>query len=752
MISHWKLFVIAVMGVCVLMAAHALPCTASPQEKSAVVVVVANRLLLEDIDSPELPSIARMMKDGAVGLISPNCIGWKSSEAIMLTAGTGVSCRGGAFVRHFFDAGEILKDGSTAGREFALRTGRDARPGSAVFLGLPEAIRANVESSVRPIRFGALGEAIRSAGRKTCVIGNSDITPHSFDRSVAVLAMDSDGLVDTGRLAANFEGPDDCGVCGLVPDAGKLAGAVVESLETAQFVVVDFGYIGKLYDFQASLSEAAAASHKKAIFRELDKLVGKLMTSARQRNNVLVLASFGPPEPEVGRRLTPIVIYGAGRGVLSSPTTRTRGLVAATDFSPTVLTALGIDSDGTITGRGAVVMPASNEQMDIVREVDARVAAHRKLIWPVMWVIVFTGAAALFGAGLLMSVPRLSSVRGLGVAVRLAMLASSALLLAMLLGVLAPPGPLMYGISAIAYLVTLVAVAVAVRPYARRINMPALPVLIIFAITALTILVDAATGGHLVKYTLAASYQISGLRYYGIGNEYAAALISMSAITVLFLSMRVRQWAWLIGVTAAVAVVFLGLGRLGANYGGTVAAVVTFALLLISMKRGAFGARHVLAALALGIVLVVGLAVAESKLAGSGISHAGRMKNLVEVFGGAYLLAVLKRKVMINFGLMFHPRAFNAYAAFLPLLFFWLYNIRGRLHATVAKDKRMMAGIKAITVGSITALVLNDSGIIMGGIMLSMLVVVLIYSLLDENNAASPQIALPAEESGCQGS
>ena len=116
----------------------------------------------------------------------------------MLTANAGSPCRGGGYLKEFYNADETLPDGTLAGDAYAVRTGRKAPKGSAVFLGIGQALRDMAKLSSVPAKLGALGDALHAAGLKTGVAGNADMPPDVIDRSAAVLAMDSRGIVDAG--------------------------------------------------------------------------------------------------------------------------------------------------------------------------------------------------------------------------------------------------------------------------------------------------------------------------------------------------------------------------------------------------------------------------------------------------------------------------------------------------------------------------------------------------------------------------
>ena len=149
-----------------------------------------------------------MLREGAVGLVSPNCVGPKSEYSVLMTANAGSPCRGGAYLKEFYDWNEALPDGTKAGDTYFVRTGHRARPCTAVFLGIGQALRDEAKLDPAPARIGALGDAVHSAGFKTAVSGNADCPPDVVDRCVAALAMDSRGIVDAGRLSYLGEFPN----------------------------------------------------------------------------------------------------------------------------------------------------------------------------------------------------------------------------------------------------------------------------------------------------------------------------------------------------------------------------------------------------------------------------------------------------------------------------------------------------------------------------------------------------------------
>ncbi|MHB9037581.1 MAG: hypothetical protein ACYC64_13015 [Armatimonadota bacterium] len=688
---------------CAILAVLSLPCAAAIRNHPSqmLVIVVANRLTLDDLDNSSLRSITRMINDGAAGLISPNCAGSKSELSCMVTAGAGASCRGGAFLGEVYDAREQIEGGVPARDSYTRRTGFAASPKSAVFVNLGPALRANTELA-KPARLGALGDALHEAGKKTCAIGNSDIHPDKINRAAAVLAMDSHGLIDIGQLEA---------------------GAPKLSIPTqADFVVIDYGATTRLDDSKNSMTDNAFAMHKAEVMRGLDRLLAGLL---RDKNLSVILVSFGLPVGDPWDRLTPIVIYGpVASGVLTSPTTRTPGLVAASDFAPTVLDMFGIPAPPDMIGRAVRTLPL-DDKIGVLRNLETRVQTHQAVVEPVIYVIMSIGGVTFISAMVVLGFSRRAQ-RKMSALIRVGLVTGCASSLAMLLAVLAPTGVVSHLIGLTVLWVLTVVVSFALGSVWK---IRAAPMVVMFALGAAAIILDAVTGGKLCRFAIPSQFQLSGFRYYGIGNEYAGILISMSALVSIFSGEKLRRW--LTPILGVIVIVVLGMGCMGANYGGTIAAAVTFGLVLLGMKRGRFGMRHVVAIFGCAVAIVALLAVIDYRAAGSTAAHAGRMASLVQRIGGDYVLSLIARKVMLNLHVATHPEAVLAYFVLIPIGLFWIYRIPAKLKDEIFRDRHVAASLKGLLIGMVAALVLNDSGIVMALLMFGMMSSLLIYSLIE---------------------
>ena len=382
-----KVFMTAITAAaCALLASQVF---ASPSAAKKLVVVVANRLTLADLADPSLKAISRMLGGGSAASISPNCPGAKKEESVMLTAAAGSGCRGLDDMHLCFDAGEKADDGMPAADSYFARTDFKAPSGSAVFLATGPTTRLNVMEG-RTVDLGSCADALHQAGRKTAAIGNADIWPGIRDRAAAVLAADSHGLIDVGMLSAGASTKDKYGLRADVP---ALVSAIDRALAKADYVVVNFGATTALDNSRTEISDKSYNINKQAAMRDLDALVGSLMTRAESREFRLILLSLSPPAQAAWTKLPPMVVYPSiGSGLLASPTTRTPGLIAASDFAPTAIELLGATPVSEMEGRPAF-MAAGNkssserrspDKLRLLEDLDSRVSANHDLIWPML--------------------------------------------------------------------------------------------------------------------------------------------------------------------------------------------------------------------------------------------------------------------------------------------------------------------------------------------------------------------------------
>ncbi len=221
---------------------------------------------------------------------------------------------------------------------------------------------------------------------------------------------------------------------------------------------------------------------------------------------------------------------------VTSPSTRTIGLVTAADL--------------TGEGRPVEIVRGGLGQ---IRYFGARLEGLEasKIPLLVLW-------ASLAGIGLALGIVALRKSR-LVKAARSALAVATAGTLALLPAGLAPSATTQI---AMFFFATLVIAALS-RPEKR-------PTVVadILQLFGVLVVLDTVFGWGMVAHSALSGYYSSGIRFYGIGNEYMGLLIGAALMSV---PKRFLGWVGL-GIT-----LLLGLPMLGANAGGAMAASVAFA-------------------------------------------------------------------------------------------------------------------------------------------------------------------------------
>ena len=289
------------------------------------------------------------------------------------------------------------------------------------------------------------------------------------------------------------------------------------------------------------------AGDSDAIGRSLERAIGALQPD---RDRVLIIGL-----PPGGERLSPIIAAGAGlaTGMLTSATTRTKGLVSNVDLAPTILRWHNVP------------LRAGEHPMRVTREdpFSGVQRLARLLQWNAQGLIPV--GVLQVGGGLLAVLGVLRLIRQRGAAHRKRLLLSVALVALLSLPAGTVLTPYLSAATIWQYVGTIMLLAgwlsllahwgVWHEPFRAYVRACALNVLVIVA--------DAIAGQHGVKSSMYSAYALSGFRFYGIGNEMMGVLVGSALTWGLYgLGATLRAAVWLF--TALV----LATPAWGANLGG----------------------------------------------------------------------------------------------------------------------------------------------------------------------------------------
>ena len=699
--------------LCTLAGAPSRAVAATPATPRAdrVVVLLSPFLTWDDLSPERTPELWALAGTGAIA----------NMNAITTDAGWPTAAGGALSL--------------SASRWAAAATGASAEASQ-----LPAARSANATSLAVP-DLGALGAVIRAAGGTTAAIGNGDedtSTPAGVRRPAALVATDRNGVVDHNLTGTGLLAPDPASPFGVRADPAAMRAAVaIALLGKPSLLVVDPGDLERAHDAPSTSDVGYRARHAEAV-AELDETLGDLRRSAVTSSTLLLVVTPATDKPYYEPPyFAPVIAGGAGlTGKLTSASTHRPALVANLDIAPTALQALGLETTSTMAGRPVSASGAATGDPTLAIAQLARLGRWVGAVDYVRDLLFLTPfcygalAIALLAAALAFG-PRALKPIGRGAL----LLALSAVPAAWVM-VAFDRYPQTPAAVLRAYLLAwalVLAIALALSLVRR---LPAeTPVLTLALLTSFLIAGNQWTGRPLETGLF--SYSIrAGWRFYGIGNEDSALLVAASIVAVgLVCDLAAsRPFARPLRLALMPAVGFTVLATAaapfaGANAGVAVWGLIAFAVAWLRINRIRITWKSALGILA-AIVLVVGAFVALDMARGAGGTHLARFFG--EAAGGnmTAVCQLIYRKAVNNYDFLLQtPYTWLALGLASTLAVVWWVRPRPLV---VALEQRsgMRGALAGVLVGSVFALLTEDSGITMPALMLFPAVLSALYLAL----------------------
>ena len=687
----------------------ARPLTSSPSKQNKVVMVIVDRMVLEDLIDPSLTGFHKIIQNGAISLMNCNTAGNNLlSENTYATIGAGSHIIATGTSAMGLNAKEE-QDNGPAGLEYYRRTGRKVPPSAVVQLDITRFGQLNSELPY-PAVPGALGDCLHEAGLKTAVLGNSDVTI-GFRREVLSVAMDRYGMVDYGDVSASLlEKMDDRFPGGYSTNYARVLQEMDRLPGDTALTVIETGDLSRLEEFRNYVSDSVWAAERKRTMQRIDQFIGKALDRLDPDRDLLLIVTPTPGKGagEENDYLSAILAVGAGvrEGVLFSPTTKRQGIIMNTDLAPTILGFLGLEKPEWMNGQNLLYVKAENQlnklvvmKKQLTLTYDARSIFQKGycvyqiglLLVSLYFILTHRKAARLLQPFLLsvMAVPLVY------------------LLLAFL------PQPSFPVLTLELFLLTAWITCLAWW-FERRHNLGSF--IFLSLATAGLLILDTAVGAPLQKTSIMSYDPIAGARFYGIGNEYMGVLMGSLIIGCTTLMSKFERYrkALLVmtGIIFLITVYVLASPALGSKMGGAIVSVAALAVTFLLLCNVKFKLRTViyLAVIIIGLVAVIPaidlLRPAELQ------SHFGRNASLILSGGWQEIQNIIVRKTEMNLKLIrytYWTRIFIASLVSLALLFYRPVGVM----ATIRKKRPdLYKGFVGVVTASIVALIFNDAGIV----------------------------------------
>lgn len=586
-------------------AAAAGPTAPDPPAPARVVVVAAAGLHWSDVSVVDTPTLAALTRTGSAGTLSV-----RSAEVVTCPAAGWLTLGAGGYAA-------VAGPGSAAPVAGATGTGvpgceppppRPSDPELPVLPALRD-LNGRLRFGARP---GTLGQHLPCA------------TAVGAGAALAVAGP-------AGQLRHY---------------APTLPAEPTELLERCPLTVVDLGTVG---DPSATLQR---------FDRELARV-----TAALPPDTLLIV--LGVAEPDVGSpaRLHVAVAHGPGFGPgwLRSPSTQRVPYLQLVDVAPTVLAALGQPVPPQLTGRpwsgGAPGRPDDlAATLAALADTDRQAVAQRAAVGRFFAGLGVALLVVVASAGWLLyrahrgrpGVARWCSVAALGLSA-----VPAATFLANLVPWWRTPVPLL-ALAAAVTTGALLMLALALLAGYRSRQWPDRTRVRLTVLAALTLVVfglDTATGSQLQLNSLLGYNPLVAGRFIGFGNIAFAVYAGAGVLLATLVAHGHRGAAgwWRVAAVGIPVTIVDGMPWWGADFGGVLALVPTFAVLGLLLTRSRVTWGRLAAAIAAGVALVLAISVLDYLRPAADQSHFGRfLASLLDGSAGA----TVQRKLLTSLDLL----------------------------------------------------------------------------------------------------
>jgi hypothetical protein len=437
-----------------------------------------------------------------------------------------------------------------------------------------------------------------------------------------------------------------------------------------------------------------------------DAVLDRLLRDHRPGDLLIVMQtrarSFVP-------RLLPIgaVLADGAKGLLTSPTTRSQGIVAGIDIPVTILRTLRLPVPSEV--KGQAMHAEGTADPDELTAIEARLKVVGGRRTPTLLALLFSWASLTLALGLV------ADRRGVRAGARIGALAVLWVLPMLLLTGSFAPTRLVEVTAVVGGSFALAALTDRFMRWPRGPLVPATVAVVAYAL-------DLAGGSGLIVRSLLGPNPRSGGRFYGLGNELESTLVVLLLVALGTALMRradfdappapfgrgpgrSRRAAAIVAVTGAVAAVFFGAGQFGADVGGVITVGAGIAVMTVLMLPGSPSRRTIALAALTPFAALAGLALLDLATGGNG--HFTRSVLRADSVGALWDVVVRRYTLAFNV-LRSGAMPFIVVLALLSVAYAARY--RERIYAPLRGSPVWRALLAGALASAVAGALFNDSG------------------------------------------
>lgn len=702
---------------------------AQAQEKKKVILLLIDQITLDELNAAATPNLDFFISEGAFGLMNTNTSGEKLPGNTYLTIGCGAKAAGGKRAGMGFNLDGTVNEINVE-KLFFEQTGIRPHHENVVHLAINDLKKINEAKDYGAVP-GLLGSLLHAHGYRIGVYGNSDI-PERWGRFGVEIAMDERGVVDGGEvsrkiLLVNPEVP-----FGYETNYSLLLDLFVRDQKKYDLMIFDLGDAARAESYGDLMSLKMLKKYKYEAIINADRFIGKLRQMTEDEKVLFIVAVPTPPPSmvEQGTTLTPLLLWSDdfGHGVLTSGSTKRKGVILNLDILPTILKYLDIPFEDTGSSMRAIEVPEeSREYILSLNQLINNIYLQRTPVlvtYVVMQILVIF--AAIFVILLNGVVPKFFYRW-----VNWLLLWITTLPLVFLFISFMQPLTLAANAGLIFLFSTMLAFLIG------KLENTLFSFALISLMTVGLLAGDVISGANLIKHSFLGYDPILGARFYGIGNEFMGILIGGTIIgfsCMLEISKGSTVMKNVFLMVAIFLITVLGYPKYGANVGGMITAVFSFGLTYLLLSGQRVSLRKIIVLL-LGVIFVLGImTIIDLSRPLYLQSHLGKLFRSIRDEGSIVFYNIIKRKIAINLKLLRYTKWSKVFISSLIALAILYYRPVGILKKILAKYKDLRNGFLGVAAAAGAGFVFNDSGVVAAATMNTFAITLLLRLILEAKN------------------
>jgi len=700
--------------------------TKKDNSKSAILIIL-DRINIEDIYGGEYPNIKKLAEIGTKGLMNIRTAVRYNPANGYLTIGAGTRAVVPSDGGKAYSFSEVV-EGEKAGIIYENITGVKPLNGSVLVLDIPSIIAENKKQDYEIIP-GLLGDTLKKNDINVTLLGDAD-TSKEKGRLAALVGMDSLGMVKRGEIGQSFTIRDIESSYLVKTDYHKLLEAFGEYKGSSQdgLLIIQLGDTTRADNYQSFVLEGRKELLRRKAIAEADNFIGMVLKEIDLQKDLLLVVTPYPSQAGYNEKnlLTPFFMAGPhlNTGLAFSATTRREGIIANIDVAPTILTFFGVKVPELMIGY-PIVSKASFEGIQKLYEMNQQIQST--FVQRAYIIKPFVGLQIIVSLSFLLVF--FFKKRWLNV-IRPFILASLAVPFILLILSLFSSNSLLANYF---WLILFMIFFTILITFVFRDTLSAIA--FISLITAFSILLDLFQGAPLMKVSSLSYDPIGGSRYYGLGNEYMGVLISTLTIGLMAIldKYKAGKREYLVITLIFSAAFYLILSPdYGSNVGGTISAFGAFTVTLLLALGVKVRWWHLLF-IVLGIFLAL-LVLFFFISPKTSPSHISKTVELIQTRGWQSLALIFGRKLAMNYKLLKYTVWTRALLTSIVVLVALLYKPPYLIKIIFKKYRFLYSGFIGTGVGCLLALFFNDSGIVAAATMMIFIALPVLLLVIDESN------------------